>query len=118
MEQFFSFTLVGGLFPVVAFFPPFVDGSFELCNNWLCTSSDVETGLIIQYLKKSESSNLQCLVMLAKTSSEIDPWARSSQCYPWSSYSSPELGFQPGSKRNKKAISIKVRLIIVLFFQV
>jgi hypothetical protein len=26
------------------FFYPFVDGSFELCNNWLCTSSDVEAG--------------------------------------------------------------------------
>jgi hypothetical protein len=40
----FSFTLVGGLLPVCCFFTPFVDVSFELCNFWLCTSSDVEAG--------------------------------------------------------------------------
>jgi hypothetical protein len=33
MEQFFPFTLVGGLLPVAAFFYPFVDSSFELYNN-------------------------------------------------------------------------------------
>jgi hypothetical protein len=32
-NNFFSFTLVGGLLPVAAFFYPFVDRSFELCNN-------------------------------------------------------------------------------------
>jgi hypothetical protein len=29
-----------------------VDGSFELCNNWLCTSSDVEAGFNYPISKK------------------------------------------------------------------
>jgi hypothetical protein len=48
----FSFTLVGGLLPVVAYFYPFVDGSFELCNNWLCTSLDVDAGFNYPISKK------------------------------------------------------------------
>jgi hypothetical protein len=52
MEQIFSFTLVGGMLPVAAYFYPFVDGSFELCNNWLCTSSDVEAKFNYPILKK------------------------------------------------------------------
>jgi hypothetical protein len=41
MEQFLSFTLVGACCPLLLFHP-FVDGSFKLCNNGLCTYSDVE----------------------------------------------------------------------------
>jgi hypothetical protein len=41
MEQFLSFTLVGVCCPLLLF-SPFVDGSFKLCNNGLCTSWDVE----------------------------------------------------------------------------
>jgi hypothetical protein len=52
IPTFFSFTLVGGLLPVAAYFYPFVDGSFELCNNWLCTSSDVEAGFNYPISKK------------------------------------------------------------------
>jgi hypothetical protein len=58
MEQIFSFTLVGGMLPVAAYFYPFVDGSFELCNNWLCTSSDVEAKFNYPILKKSPSNSM------------------------------------------------------------
>jgi hypothetical protein len=52
-NNFFSFTLVGGLLPVAAFFYPFVDGSLELSNNWLCTSSYVEAGFNYPISKKN-----------------------------------------------------------------
>jgi hypothetical protein len=52
MEQFLSFTLVGD-YCLLLLFSPFVDGSFKLCNNGLCTSSDVEAEFFIQYLKNS-----------------------------------------------------------------
>jgi hypothetical protein len=51
-NYFISFTLVGGLLPVAAYFYPFVDGSVELCNIWLCTSSDVEAGFNYPISKK------------------------------------------------------------------
>jgi hypothetical protein len=44
--------LSGGLLSVAAFFYPLVDGSFELCNNWLCTSSNVEAGFNSPISKK------------------------------------------------------------------
>jgi hypothetical protein len=40
------------LLPVAVFFYPFVDDSFELCNNCLCTSSDVEAGFNYPISKK------------------------------------------------------------------
>jgi hypothetical protein len=43
MEQYLSFTLVGACCPLLLFHP-FVDGSFKLCNNGLCTSLDAEAG--------------------------------------------------------------------------
>jgi hypothetical protein len=46
--------LSGGLLSVAAFFYPLVDGSFELCNNWLCTSSNVEAGFNSPISKKNE----------------------------------------------------------------
>jgi hypothetical protein len=33
-----------GLVARCCFVYPFADGSFEFCNNWLCTFSDVEAG--------------------------------------------------------------------------
>jgi hypothetical protein len=41
------------LVAVAAYFYPFVDGSFELCNNWLCTSSDVEARFNYPIYKKN-----------------------------------------------------------------
>jgi hypothetical protein len=55
-NQFFSFTLVGGLLPVCCFFTPFVDVSFELFNFWLCPSSDVEAGFNYPISKKIYSA--------------------------------------------------------------
>jgi hypothetical protein len=53
-EHFLSFTLVGGMLPIAAcFFTTFVERSFQLCNNWLCTSSDVEAGFNYPLSKKS-----------------------------------------------------------------
>jgi hypothetical protein len=43
-----------GLVARYCLFYPFVDGSFELCNNWLCTSSDVEAGLNYPISKKAK----------------------------------------------------------------
>jgi hypothetical protein len=56
MEQFFSFTLVGGLLPVCCFFTPLVDVSFELCNFWLCTYSDAEAGFNYPISKKKSDT--------------------------------------------------------------
>jgi hypothetical protein len=43
MEQFLSFTLVGACCPLLLVFYHFREPfSFQLCNNGLCTSSDVE----------------------------------------------------------------------------
>jgi hypothetical protein len=53
------------------FFTTFVDRSFQLCNNWLCTSLDVEAGFnyllskkyTCMYLKKRKCiTNLEFLV--------------------------------------------------------
>jgi hypothetical protein len=41
-----------GLVARCCFFYPLVDGSFELCKNWLCTSSDVEVGFNSPISKK------------------------------------------------------------------
>jgi hypothetical protein len=38
-------------------FYPFVDCSFQLCNNWLCTSSDVEAGFNYPLSKKSHGGD-------------------------------------------------------------
>jgi hypothetical protein len=45
------------------FFYPFVDGSFELCNNWLCTSPDVEAGFNYPISKKSMYVKFSALEM-------------------------------------------------------
>jgi hypothetical protein len=50
-NNFFVY-LSRGLLPVATYFYPFVDGSFELCNNWLRTSSDVEAGFNYPISKK------------------------------------------------------------------
>jgi hypothetical protein len=42
-----------GLVARYCFFYPFEDGSFELCINWLCTSSDVEAGFNYSMSKKA-----------------------------------------------------------------
>jgi hypothetical protein len=52
MEQFLSFTLVGVCCPLLLF-SPFVDGSFKLCNNGLCTSWDVEAEFNYPISKKN-----------------------------------------------------------------
>jgi hypothetical protein len=52
MEQYLSFTLVGACCPLLLFHP-FMDGSFKLCNNGLCTYLDVETGFNYPILEKN-----------------------------------------------------------------
>jgi hypothetical protein len=51
---FLSFTLVGFV-ARCCLFCPFVDGSFELCNIWRCTASDVEAGFNYPISKKFDT---------------------------------------------------------------
>jgi hypothetical protein len=61
-----------GLLPVTAFFYPFEDDCFELCINWLCTSSDVEAGFNYPILKKILRTKLSAVKILHCTSSHVE----------------------------------------------
>jgi hypothetical protein len=75
-ETFFIVYLSRGHVALVAcFFTTFVECSFQLCNNWLCTSSDVEAGFNYPLYKKSVRAcceRLRCNMYFFKKKSNYE----------------------------------------------